>query len=149
MTYRLIEEKDLAALIELRASTRENSFSREALGQIGVTEESVAAMLKTTHRGWLCEEGGRAVGFAMGDEETGELWVIAVLPDVEGRGIGSHLLALVEEWLWSCGWRELWLWTSADPRKRAYTFYLKHGWVVFETKGEMLSMKKKRPGLVH
>ena len=64
----------------------------------------------------------------MGNRETGEFWVIAVLPEYEGRGIGSKLLNLAESWLWATGWKEIWLWISLDTQLRAYSFYSKHGW---------------------
>lgn len=145
MNLRLIQPKDLSEIIEVRASTRENSLSRAALRDLGITEESTAELLRTTHRGWLCEEEERIVGFAIGDGKTGELWVIAVLPEFEGRGVGLRLIESVEEWLWSLGWQEVWLWTSSDPKKRAFTFYSKRGWHVTETKGEILYMKKIKP----
>src|SRR5579859_2045192 len=104
MKLRAIESRDLSEIIEVRGATRENPFSRDALRKIGVTEESLAEMLRTTHRGWLSEEEERIIGFAIGDGKTGELWVIAVLPEFEGRGVGSRLLAMVEEWLWSLDW---------------------------------------------
>jgi GNAT superfamily N-acetyltransferase len=127
MNLRAIESQDLSEIIRVRGATRENPFSREALQQIGVTEESIAEWLGTTHRGWLCEDDGRIVGFAIGDGSTGELWVIAVLPGSEGLGIGSQLLAAVEDWLASLGWQEFWLWASSDPGTRAFPFYLNHG----------------------
>jgi GNAT superfamily N-acetyltransferase len=145
MKFRLIEPEDIAETIDVRAASRESSFSREELRQLGITEESTGKLLSTTHRGFLCEEEDRIVGVAMGDGETGELWVIAVLPEYEGRGVGSQLLALVEEWLWSLGWKEIWLWTSSDPMKRASHFYLNRGWYIHETKGGILYMKKDRP----
>lgn len=145
MNFRPIESRDLPGIIEVRASTRENHLSREALRQLGVTEESTVELLRTTHRGWLCEEEGRIVGFSIGDGKTGELWVIAVLPEFEGRGVGSRLLQSVEAWLWSLDWPELWLWTSPDRQKRAFMFYQKHGWLVSELKDGMLYMKKRRP----
>lgn len=147
MNIRPIEPQDIKALIDVRAATRENPFSREALRKIGITEESIAEMLRTTHRGWLCEEEERIVGFSIGDGKTGELWVAAVLPEFEGRGIGSRLLAAVEAWLYSLGWKELWLWTSSDPKKRAFPFYTKHGWTVTKSKADIVYMKKKRPNI--
>jgi len=145
MTIRLIEARDLPDLFELRASTRENPYSRDALREIGITEESTAALLLTTHRGWLCETNGRKIGFAIGNSSTGELCVIAVLPEFEGRGVGTQLLDAVETWLFCLGCGELWLWTSSDPNKRAFSFYVRHGWVVTETKGDIVYMKKKTP----
>jgi GNAT superfamily N-acetyltransferase len=151
MKFRLIQPEDLTEVIDVRASTLENPFSRAALRELGITEESTAELLRTTHRGWLCEEEGGIIGFAMGDGKTGELWVIAVLPEFEGRGVGSRLINSVEEWLWSLGWQELWLWTGSDQKTRAYNFYLKHGWIVSEVKDWMVYMKKKRPekGSIH
>ncbi len=140
-----MEARDVAALIELRGRTRENAISAEALAGIGVTAESVAQKLQSTHRGWLCEVDGRLAGFAIGDGSSGELWVIAVAPEFEGRGIGSRLLAAVEAWLWSCGCEALWLWTDADESRRAYSFYLRHGWQKGEMKDGALYLRKNRP----
>jgi ribosomal protein S18 acetylase RimI-like enzyme len=39
----------------------------------------------------LCEADQHTVGFAMGDSNTGELWVIAVLPGYINKGIGSKM----------------------------------------------------------
>jgi GNAT superfamily N-acetyltransferase len=144
MNYRRIEAADLPQLIDLRGTTRENQISREGLRGIGITEESTTELLRTTHRGWLCEAEGKIAGFSIGDGKTGELWVIAVLPGFEGKGIGSQLLSLVEEWLWSLGWKELWLWTNPDPKMRAFTFYLRRGWTASESKDGELYMIKWR-----
>ena len=101
MNYRLIDPQDLGEIFDLRAVTRENPYSREDLRQIGITEESVAERLRrATHRGWLGEVGGK--------------------PEFEGKAIGSRLLGAVEEWLASAGWKELWLWTSSDPKKERF-----------------------------
>jgi len=145
MKFRQVEPNDLPSLFAIRAATQENPLSREALRELGITEESTAVLLRTTHRGWLSEEDGKITGFAIGDGKTGELWVIAVLPEFAGRGIGSHLLRLAEDWLWSLGWKELWLWTSAEQTKRAFSFYTKHGWTVAKIEGDVLYMKKGRP----
>lgn len=145
MTPRIIEERDIPALFDLRGVTSENPFSREALRSLGITEESTAAFLSTSGRGWLCESGSTKTGFAIGDGKTGEMCVVAVAPNFENQGIGSRLLAAVEEWLFSLGWRQLWLWTSSDPKKRAYSFYLRRGWFVSEDKGDTVVMKKNAP----
>jgi ribosomal protein S18 acetylase RimI-like enzyme len=145
MPIRPIEICDIPELFEIRASTRENPFSREALEKIGITEETTAAALRTTHRGWLSESDHVKTGFAIGDGSTGELSVIAVLPQYERRGIGGALLDVVELWLFSLMWRELWLWTSSNTATRAYLLYTKRGWIVTETKGEVIYMKKYAP----
>jgi ribosomal protein S18 acetylase RimI-like enzyme len=146
MKYREIEERDIQALFEVRTATRENNLSREQLEVLGITGESVAHMLRTTHRGWLCEEDGEAVGFAMGNRRTGEMWVIAVLPDYERRGIGAVLLKRVEEWLWEEGWEEIWLTTDVDKALRAWGFYRRLGWADREVKEGLRYMKKAKPG---
>lgn len=144
MKIRSMEPPDLAEAIEVRASTRENALSRELLRLMGITEESTTELLRTTHRGWLCEVQGKMTGFAIGNGKTGELWVIAVLPEYEGRGIGSELLRFVENWLWSLGWTELWLTTSTDVKLRAFAFYTKHGWAIWKAEEDVLYMKKKK-----
>jgi GNAT superfamily N-acetyltransferase len=144
-TYREIEAHDVPDLFAVRVATRENALSREELARLGITEETVRASLATTHRGWLCEAEGRVVGFAMGNRETGEMWVIALLPEHEGRGIGAELLTRVEEWLWSEGWNEIWLTTDLDPSLRAYGFYRRNGWVDRETTSNLRYMKKRKP----
>lgn len=149
MTFRAIEPQDAAALIELRGRTRENAIPADALAKMGITIESIGAKLRGPHRGWLCEAEGRLAGFAMGDGSSGELLVIAVAPEFEGRGIGSQLLASVEEWLWSCGWEALWLWTDVDESRRAFSFYLHHGWRKSEVKDGALYLRKQRPKQPH
>lgn len=73
MNLRLIEPSDLTEIIEVRASTREKALSRAALQELGISEETTAALLHTSHRGWLCETEKRIVGFASGNGNTGEL----------------------------------------------------------------------------
>jgi|GEM_PF-799179 GNAT superfamily N-acetyltransferase len=126
--YRQIETADIPDLFEVRTATDENNLSLEQLGRLGITPETVAQKLASTYQGWLCRAEGRTVGFAMGDRATGELWVIAVLPEFVKKGIGGCLLELVEDWLKECGCRKLWLTTDVDTSLRAYSFYLKHGW---------------------
>jgi GNAT superfamily N-acetyltransferase len=98
------------------------------LTALGITENSVSEKLRGSCKGWLCEEQGSVVGFAIGDRSSGEMWVIAVLPGHIGGGIGGALLERVEAWLFSEGCLELWLTTDIDTRLRAYSFYKKHGW---------------------
>ena len=93
-----------------------------------ITPASIATALLTDIKGWLCEIDNKIVGFTMGNKTTGEMLVIALLPDYEGLGIGKQLLTLVENWLFSQGHNELWLTTSPDPKIRSNGFYKKLGW---------------------
>ena len=68
------------------------------------------------------------VAFCYGDTQTGEVLVLAVLPDYEGAGVGRHLLSLMVDSLLSVGFPELWLAASPDPKIRAHGFYRRVGW---------------------
>jgi ribosomal protein S18 acetylase RimI-like enzyme len=127
--FREITEDDIPDLFAVRVATHENALSREELSSLGITEESVRDKLRGSFRGWLCEVDHEVIGFAMGDRSTGELWVIAVLPECVGKGIGSRLLTLVENWLRESGCSRLWLTTDLDTTLKAYSFYRRHGWV--------------------
>ena len=126
--YRAITEADVPSLFEVRVRTDENRLTSEELAGLGITERTVTERLRGTLAGWLCEDRHRVVGFAMGEATTGEMWVIAVLPEYCCRGIGSALLRHIETWLASRGWIRAWLTTDLDPSLRAYSFYRKHGW---------------------
>ena len=129
LNYREILDEDMQSIFDVRVATWDNENGLEELTQLGITHKSVREMLIDSHRGWLCEVNGRVVGFAMGNKETGEMWVIAVLKEFEGRGIGRQLLFLVEEWLFDEGWKEIWLTTDRDEGVRAVGFYRHLGWL--------------------
>lgn len=141
--FRVIEPRDIPALFAVRVRTDQNRLTREQLTSLGITERTVLTRLQTSFHGWLCEIGGQVVGFAMGDRSTGELWVIAVLPEYICRGIGSELLANVEAWLTAEGCGEFWLTTDTDRSLRAYAFYRKHGWEDWKVEGHLLYLRKR------
>ena len=143
--FREIRPDDMDAIFELRIATWHNDRGREELVQMGITHASVREMLSESHRGWLCEVDSRIVGFAMGNHRTAEMWVIAVLREYEGQGIGRRLLGLVEMWLFSNGWDEIWLTTDLDSTIRAVGFYHHLGWVDWKLEpGGDRFMKKYR-----
>ena len=122
---------DLPASFVLRAAARENAMEAEEIARdYGITAESLtAAMAKGDVKGWLSEDpAGRFLGFAMGDRPTGEVLVVAIHRDHEGRGIGKALLAQVADWLFQEGHGEIWLLANPDPAGRAHGFYRKLGW---------------------
>lgn len=145
MEFREITTDDAEALIELRTRTRENTLSREALEALGITAPSVRERLSSTHAGWCCEADGRIVGFTMVEVERGELWVIALLPEYEGRGIGGRLMQLAEAHQWAHGCEEMWLTTSIEPELRAYGFYRRQGWEDRKIDDGLRYMQKKKP----
>lgn len=140
--YRQIELKDISRLFHVRISTDENNLSYHQLYASGITEKSVQEKLCGSYKGWVCEIDNKVVGFAIGDKSTGEIWVIAVLPECINRGIGTKLLSLVENWLWDSGCTKLWLETDVDPKLRAYSFYKKNGWQDDYIENEHRYMKK-------
>jgi ribosomal protein S18 acetylase RimI-like enzyme len=145
MKYRSIQPEDMAAIFAVRVATWHSPRAVEEMTALGITPETVMAMLACgSHRGWLCETDGRVVGFCMGNRETGEMWVIAVLKAYEGQGIGRRLLTHVEVWLWEAGWEEIWLTTDPDDTARAVGFYRHLGWVDWKLDRNRY-MKKRKP----
>jgi len=128
MRFREMGQEDVDEVLHVRTLTRENALTLDELAAMRITPESVRQTLNTGSKGWVCEEDGEIVGFTMGAADSGEVLVLAVLPEHEGRGIGRKLLELVQCWLLSLGHRELWLVENPDPSIRAYGFYRRLGW---------------------
>jgi ribosomal protein S18 acetylase RimI-like enzyme len=129
LTIREAVGTDIDSLFDIRARTRENAIPRSYLISIGITPESWAASLRSDkEQTWVCLDGATPVGFCGADAGTGEIVVLAVLPEYEGRGIGKRLLDRAVEWLQSRGSGRLWLATNPDPNGRAYGFYRSQGW---------------------
>lgn len=120
---------DLDSVFDVRLSTVENAITLKRMErEYGVTPQSLADAMAGDVAGWLCEDSGRAVGFSMGDRSNGEVQVVAVRPEYEGRGVGKTLLSRVGEWLFSHGHAEIWLRSNPEPAIRAYGFYRSLGW---------------------
>jgi GNAT superfamily N-acetyltransferase len=120
---------DIEGLFSVRARTRENPISKEQLAALGITAEVTARNMSSGRvKGWVCSHDSNLVGFCSGDAETGEVLVVAVLPEHECNGIGTQLLAHVVEWLRSVGFDTICLAASPDARIRAHGFYRSLGW---------------------
>jgi ribosomal protein S18 acetylase RimI-like enzyme len=145
VNFREITEADIPALFDVRTRTRENTYTLEQLANIGITAESVAEKLVTSFKGWLCLDADHVVGFCIADRSTGELWVVAVLPEYEGRGIGNRLMSLAEDWLTRCGCTRAWLTTDIDTTLRAYGFYRQRGWTEWKVEKGLLWMELLLP----
>lgn len=127
--YRRAVTADLPACISIRGRTRDNPLSAEHLASSGVTPESWSSLMDSQQiHGFVAEGPADMVGFCFGDQRSGEVLVLAVLPDFEGEGIGRKLLDLTTETLFSYGRRELWLAASPSPDVRAHGFYRRLGW---------------------
>lgn len=135
LEFRETRGGDVDACFAVRGRTREHAIAREQLAAAGITPASVVADLASGRViGWVCADDGEVVGFCSGDAETGEVLVLAVLGEYEGRGIGKRLLAEVVDALRARGHQRLWLATSSDAASRAYGFYRAQGWL---SSGEM------------
>ena len=145
--FREITAADVSALFDVRTRTRENTYTLDELHRLGITDETVCERLATSFKGWLCECGGKVVAFCMADCSTGELWVIAVLPEHERQGIGNALMSRAEAWLSASGCRRAWLTTDIDPTLRAYGFYRHRGWTDWKIENGLRWMELVlRPG---
>jgi ribosomal protein S18 acetylase RimI-like enzyme len=129
LTYRPALSSDIAQCIELRGKTRENAVSVERLKQLGVTLSSWSADVASGDLpGYVCLEHDQIVGYCFADKRTGEIVVLALLPECEGKGIGRTLLAIMVMDLSKLGFRRLFLGCSSDPNVRSFGFYRHLGW---------------------
>ena len=131
---------DIPAIFAVRVSTTENAINEAQLNDLGITPESTEAAICDNLKGWVAEVDGEVTGFVMGDKNTGEVTVLALRPESEGRGLGKQLMQQVSEWLFAMGHDELWLLTGAIPSFRAYGFYQAIGW---QPTGERVDANEK------
>ena len=127
MKIRELNKSDIVEIFIVRISTLDNSFSLNDLAAIGKAKQSVSDWLDGSIQGWVCELSGKIVGFALGDRKTTEILVIAIYPEYEKLGIGRKLMSHIQNWLWSFGHSNLWLWSNFDKSVRAHGFYRKLG----------------------
>jgi GNAT superfamily N-acetyltransferase len=122
--------EDIPACLVLRGQTRENAISAERLEAMGITAQSWADDVRSgALTGHVCTEKGAIVGFCFGDNASGEVVVLALLPAHERQGIGQRLLSRVVRHLGTAGHRRLFLGCAADPTTRSHGFYRHLGWV--------------------
>ena len=129
LKFRRALPEDVAECMVVRGRTRQNAASEEWLNSIGITSESWAENVRSgVLPGHVCTVNGKVVGFCFGLRETGEIQVLAVLPDFENRGIGRELLDRAIGELAKLGHARLFLGCSPDPASRSHGFYRHLGW---------------------
>ncbi len=129
ISYRKAAPEDAAACIAIRGQTRENAFSAEELRDLGITPASWSkGIADGDFPGIIACDAGKIIGYCFGDWETGEIIVLALLPEYEGVGIGKQLLQMVVEDFQKQGFKNLFLGCSPDPNARSYGFYRHLGW---------------------
>lgn len=132
---------DAAGIWDVRYAVHENTLAHGKLDDHDLQRE-----IEISGRGWVVEDAGRVIGFAIGNAETGNIWALFVHPDAEGRGHGGRLHDTMVEWLWSRGRERLWLTTG--PGTRAQGFYERRGWrhQGLTEHGEILFELRRLPG---
>ncbi|RYG86417.1 MAG: GNAT family N-acetyltransferase [Alphaproteobacteria bacterium] len=129
LEYRIALPVDVAECIEIRAVTRENAIPAERLASMGITNESWSESVRNgSLPGVVCMAEGRIAGYCFGERESGEILVLALLPEYEGKGIGRKLLGAVSSALVQQGHHRLFLGCSSDPTSRSFGFYRHLGW---------------------
>ena len=128
--FRDVKAQDFKRCIEIRGMTKDNPIPEEILKEFGVTEEVWVPLIRDKSIvGVVAESNGEVVGFCNGDVNTGEVLVLALLPEYEGHGFGKKMLELVSDKLFSIDIDKLWLAADPDPEIRAHGFYRYLGWV--------------------
>jgi GNAT superfamily N-acetyltransferase len=148
MEVRIAVPNDVQPMFDLRTNVRENHLSFEQLAALGITPETLPAMLTGAGRGWVAYDGGVLAAFAMADANEATVFAMFVRESYEGRGLGRLLMTEVEEWLRAEGCAEAWLLTDANPQVRANGFYRHLGWVddAIQEDGQIRFKKKLAEG---
>ena len=87
-------------------------------------------------RVWVAEAARGVVGFVAArlhlERQLGEVWMLAVDPDAQGRGIGTALTEVATGWLREAGMTVAMVETGADPgHAPARRVYEKAGYALF------------------
>ncbi|MBT1443806.1 GNAT family N-acetyltransferase [Shewanella sp. JM162201] len=121
MNIRQATRQDIAAMHVIRLAVRENRLTSCAIGEADYVPE-----IEQTGRGWVAEQEGRILGFAVANLNEASVWALFVAPEAEGRGCGSMLLQAMMECFRDEGISTVQL--TTEPGTRAEAFYLKAGW---------------------
>jgi GNAT superfamily N-acetyltransferase len=118
---------DLPQISIVRTSVRENHLSIEQMAKAGITPQGIAEQMTSgALKCWVAEHDLVIVGFSMAERDTANIFALFVLPDFEGRGLGSMLLEESEAWLRELGHSHAIL--NTEPGTRAFAFYRRKGW---------------------
>jgi GNAT superfamily N-acetyltransferase len=126
---------DIARLVEIRSSVRENRLGDPSRVTLADYHWHVAhaPVFVFTARG--------VQGFSAGDPRDGSIWALFVDPAFEGRGAGQALILAACNALAAAGHRAARLSTEAGTR--AERFYVRNGWVAggYTERGEIIFSK--------
>jgi GNAT superfamily N-acetyltransferase len=120
---------DIEECVAIRGKTRENAVSESRLAEFGVTAESWSAQVAADELlGFVSLSADSIVGYCFGDVKTGEIVVLALLPEYEGQGLGRALLGETMQSLRRLGHTRLFLGCNSLPHIRSFGFYRHLGW---------------------
>jgi GNAT superfamily N-acetyltransferase len=122
MIFREATIADIPQMQIVRHSVKENILSNPAL----VTDKDCEDYLTSRGKGWVCENNGLVVGFAIVDLIDKNIWALFVHPDFEGKGIGKKLHDTMLGWYFNQTKETVWLSTAFNTK--AENFYRKAGW---------------------
>ena len=121
MKIRLAILDDCSVCAEIHLSARARmAYLPPDLHTAEETHEWMRDVVFQSERVWVAEHAGRIVGYASADDEF--LNNLYVLPEHQGQGIGTALLAAVMKHLRD----RVKLWTF-EPNEAAIRFYERHG----------------------
>ena len=121
-TLRLAARADVPGMQRVRHAVKENRLVSRV-----IPDDEVIDAIERSGRGWVVEDQGEVIAFAIGNAVDGSIWALFVDPSHERRGYGRRLHDVMVEWLHSRGLARLWL--TTDPGTRAQRFYERAGWV--------------------
>ncbi len=122
MLFRHATSSEIPAMQVVRHSVKENILSNPLL----VTDADVDDYINRRGKGWVCMIENKVVGFSIADLQEDNIWALFVLPEFEGKGIGTRLHCLMMDWYFSQQKTSVWL--STEAQSRAEAFYRKVGW---------------------
>ncbi|CAK7043438.1 MAG: hypothetical protein DESF_01815 [Desulfovibrio sp.] len=128
-TLRRAVPDDARECLRIRALTRENAFTEQELAALGITEQSWrAGIADGSYPGYMACVDGQTAGYCFADRDSGEIMVLALLPQHENQGLGRMLLTQMLTYLHGRGIKRFFLACSSDPRVRSHGFYRHLGW---------------------
>jgi GNAT superfamily N-acetyltransferase len=133
MLFREAHLTDIPAIQVVRNAVKENVLSNPAL----VSDKDCEDYMFRRGKGWVCDNDGVIVGFAIADLADDNIWALFVHPDHEKKGIGRKLHTMMLKWYFEQGKQKVWL--STAPASRAARFYRLAGWreTGFTNSGEL------------
>jgi GNAT superfamily N-acetyltransferase len=93
--------------------------------QIGVTPASIAQAISDTPCAWVAELDSEVIGFSMVQQDDGCLFAAFVVPEHEGKGVGTRLIQIAERVLFE---HHDVAWLETAEGSRAASLYRHLGW---------------------